>query len=256
MSAGKNDIFDLQDAAAALGLLSRLPVPVDPDRAAARGGRAAWAWPVAGAVIALIAGLVGVVLIAAGAPPALAAGIVLAVQVIITGAMHEDGIADSADGLWGGWERERRLEIMKDSWIGAYGVLALILSLGLRWTALAAIAASGSLLAAVLAAAMLSRAAMAALMTALPLARPGGLARAVGAPPVVASGVAAGIAVVAAMVLLGWLGLLAALWVAVIAIGWGAIAKAKIGGQTGDILGAMQQLAEIGVLALLASAAV
>ncbi len=69
------------------------------------------------------------------------AAMVLAAQAMITGAMHEDGLADTADGLWGGWDKARRLEIMKDSHIGTYGVMALILTVLVRWSALACCAA-------------------------------------------------------------------------------------------------------------------
>ena len=67
-----------------------------------------------------------------------------AAQALATGALHEDGLADSVDGFWGGATRERRLEIMKDSRIGSYGALALILSVLIRWTALSALLAEGS----------------------------------------------------------------------------------------------------------------
>ena len=123
------------DIATATALLTRLPVPFTADRAAA----AAWAYPVTGLFVATLAAAVASLALAFGLPPALAAGLVLAIQVIVTGAMHEDGLADSADGLWGGWTRARRLEIMRDSRIGTYGVLALVLVTGLRWAALTAI---------------------------------------------------------------------------------------------------------------------
>ena len=101
--------------------------------------------------------------------------------MITTGAMHEDGLADTVDGLWGGWTRDRRLEIMKDSHIGTYGVLALIVSAGLRWSVLAGLLTLGA--GPVVAIAVLSRASMPALMAALPNARGDGLAHKVGAPP-------------------------------------------------------------------------
>jgi len=120
------------DIPAAIGLLSRLPVPVDTDLATRRGARAAWAYPLAGLVVGALAGLVAQVALWLGLPPSIAALLALAAMIAITGALHEDGLADSADGLWGGWDRARRLEIMKDSRIGTYGVLALGLTLLLR----------------------------------------------------------------------------------------------------------------------------
>lgn len=235
-----------QDPAAALGLLSRLPVKVDMDSAQARGARAAWAYPLAGIGVAAIACLVGQGALWAGLPAAIVAGLVIATLAIITGAMHEDGLADSADGLWGGWEKARRLEIMKDSRIGAYGVLALVLSLLLRWAALAAVIEAGALWPVVIGAAALSRAAMVGVMSALPNARVGGLSSSVGRPPRATAIVALGIGAVVWLLLWPSGGPLVAALVAAGACG--LIAKAKIGGQTGDILGATQQITEIAVL--------
>ena len=245
----------LRDIAVALALLTRLPLPHLPEAAFARQARAVWAYPLAGLAVALPACLLGGLGTGAGLPPAVAAGLVLAVQVTLTGAMHEDGLADSADGLWGGHSPARRLEIMKDSRIGSYGVLALILSTGLRWTALTGLIAAGAWGAPV-AAALLSRAGMPALMAALPNARGDGLSRTVGRPPRIAVRGAVGLALILALIAAGLPGLLAALWAALAVLATGALARAKLGGQTGDILGATQQTAEIAaLLALLAAQA-
>lgn len=236
------------DLTAALGLLTRLPVPVDGTAAAARGARAAWAWPLAGLAVAGIAGAVGWAALVAGLPAGVAAGLVLAAQVMATGALHEDGLADTADGLWGGWDKERRLEIMRDSRIGAYGVVALVLSLGLRWSALAVVMAGPGWIWALLAAGVASRAGMVVLMAGLPPARPGGLSAATGQPPGSAVWRAAALGAVACVPLLGAGGMWALAAAAGALAGLAAVARAKIGGQTGDILGAGQQLAEIAVL--------
>ncbi len=89
------------DIAEALALLTRLPVR----RTRPRGAGAAWAWPLAGVAIAGLAGLAGLVGLYLGLPPAPAAALVLAVQIAATGALHEDGLADTADGFWGGTTR-------------------------------------------------------------------------------------------------------------------------------------------------------
>jgi adenosylcobinamide-GDP ribazoletransferase len=243
------------DIAMALGLLSRLPVQIDPEAAQARGARAAWAWPLAGAVIGLLAGLAGAVASLLGFAAPLAAGAALAASLMLTGAMHEDGLADSADGLWGGHDRARRLEIMKDSRIGAYGVIALVLSLGLRWAALTLLVEAGWLVLPMVAAGALSRAPMAALMNLLPNARGSGLADSVGRPPRDSVLLGLAIALALALIATGWTAALAALWAALAAFAVAGIARARIGGQTGDILGAAQQMAEMAVLAVLASAA-
>ncbi|RME14541.1 MAG: adenosylcobinamide-GDP ribazoletransferase [Alphaproteobacteria bacterium] len=242
-------LFRPGDLAAALALLTRLPVPADHRR----GGAAAWAWPLAGLAVALVAGLVGMVAAGFGLPPALVAGLVLAAQILVTGALHEDGLADSADGLWGGQDRARRLEIMKDSRIGSYGVLALGLSLGLRWGALAALIGTGHLFGALLTAAVLSRAPMAVLSAALPNARGSGLSADVGRPGRETALAAVALAGLVALLAAGWAALAAFLWVALATIALAALAKARLGGQTGDILGASQQLGEIAALSALAA---
>ena len=249
----KDDIVTMGDIPAALGLLTRLPVRVDTAAAMERGARAAWAWPVAGLIVGVLAAAAGTAALRLGLTPAVAAGLVLAVQIIVTGAMHEDGLADSADGLWGGWDKARRLEIMKDSRIGTYGVLALILSVGLRWSALQMLISFGLLWPAVVLSAMLSRLPMVALMHALPAARTSGLSRSVGTPPRSTLVLATGLALGATLLLVGPWALALALAVGGVSLVWATIAMAKIGGQTGDILGTAQQLAEITALLTLLS---
>lgn len=236
------------DVPAAVGLLSRLPVRVDTDRATARGAKAAWAYPVAGLALALIAASMGQIALLLSFPAPLTAGLVLTCLIVTSGAMHEDGLADSADGLWGGWDKERRLKIMKDSHIGTYGVLALVLSVGLRWQALTLLIAAGLLWPAVIVAAMLSRAVMVPVMARLPHARDSGLAHAVGKPDARATLLACGIAAVAALMLAQLVGVWLIALAALSAYACARLATAKIGGQTGDILGATQQITEITLL--------
>ncbi|MDF1718336.1 MAG: adenosylcobinamide-GDP ribazoletransferase [Antarcticimicrobium sp.] len=250
----KSDILTagVYDIAVALALLTRLPLPHLPAAALADQARSAWAWPLAGLAVAAPACLLGALAIGAGLPATISAGLVLVTQAMLSGAMHEDGLADSADGLWGGMTRERRLEIMRDSRIGSYGVLALILSAGLRWAALTGLIAAGAW-GAVLAAAVLSRAGMPALMAALPHARTDGLSHGVGRPGPGPVRGAVALAVALALVCTGWSALAAALCAALAVICVGMQARAQLGGQTGDILGAAQQIAEIAaLLALLA----
>lgn len=250
-----NGRFQFHDIAAAHGLLTRLPVPVEGDRAQTRGAQAAWAYPLVGltvgftgVVVAGVAGLFGV-------PATLTAGIVLVVLVAITGAMHEDGLADCADGFWGGWDRARRLEIMKDSRIGAYGVIALVLSLLVRWAALVLLFQAGIVWAAIILPAMISRASMVSVMHLMPNARENGLSQSVGRPDRTVAGIAGGIAVVGVVIF--WLGVLIplALFCCGVVLAVMAVARAKISGQTGDVLGAVQQLTEIAALVVMASLA-
>ena len=239
--------FDPRDIFTALGLLSRLPVPGDD----ARGAASAWAWPLAGLAVALPAALIAGTALHLGLSGGAAAGLALLAQCVLTGALHEDGLADSADGFWGGWEKPRRLEIMKDSHIGTYGVLALILITLLRWQALASLFSAGHVLVPLLIAAALSRAPMAVVMAALPNARGTGLSQSVGQPPRQTALAACILALAIAVLLAGFGGALTAVPVALTTLAVMAIARAKIGGQTGDVLGATQQLTDCAALLVL-----
>ena len=239
-------LMRLSDIGEAIGLLTRLPVQLD---GAPRGAAAAWAYPIAGLAVGLIGACVA--WLTMGFHPVLNAGLTLAVMTIVTGALHEDGLADTVDGLWGGWTAERRLEIMKDSHIGTYGVLALISSVVLRWAALVVIADQGSLWPIVLVLATLSRAPMVAVMHVLPNARTSGLSSSTGRPSAQTTGLGLGLAAVLAFVALGFSGAGLVLLLGVTTFAIIAIAARKIGGQTGDILGATQQVSEIAVLIFL-----
>lgn len=238
-----------EDIWVALGLLTRLPLPHrtwDQTRPAAH---AAWAYPLVGLIIGGLACLLGTVFVWLGLPTGVTAAALLLCMTLLTGAMHEDGLADSADGFWGGDTPARRLDIMKDSHIGAYGVIALIAGFTLRWSALSALITAGYLWAPMLVAAITSRAAMAYVMNALPNARQTGLSSMTGRPGTIATRIAIGLGVLACVAGFG----LAGVWAILCAIAATAfcstLAKRKIGGQTGDILGATQQVIEIVILA-------
>lgn len=197
-----------------------------------------------------MAGFAGLLALLSGLPPVLAAVVSLGASVMLSGAMHEDGLADTADGFWGGWTAARRLEIMKDSHIGTYGVIALVLSLLARWAALWLLLqqSGATALAAIVAAAALSRAAMAGVMWALPNARRSGLAHDVGRMTGRTALLAVAWATGIACLLLGWSAFGALFWLLAATLVMGFLARARIGGQTGDVLGATQQVTEIAVL--------
>lgn len=210
--------------------------------------------PLAALVIALPAALILLIAGLAGVSPPLAATLTVTVLVLTTGAFHEDGLADTADGLFGGHTPERRLEIMKDSRVGSFGALALGLSLLLRITALSALlqALGGwAAAAALLSAAPVSRAIALYLLATQPPARASGASAAVGQPSNATAWIALALALALALAaaLLGGLplaGLALGLLLAAAASLWlMRFARRLIGGQTGDILGAAQQLAEI-----------
>ncbi len=245
----------LDELAAAFGLLTRLPVgPFLPPGAAVNHAGCVWAYPVVGLKVGLLGGIVYWLAAWFGMPPALAAGWTLAALMLITGGLHEDGLADTADGFGGGSGRDRKLEIMRDSRIGSYGAIALILSLGLRGGAIAAMAAPGAVLIGLIVAGALGRAAMIVLLLALQPARTDGLGASLGRVPAgpAASGLA--IALLAAGVLLGVPVAFRAIASALIGTAFMALlARRQIGGYTGDVLGATEIVVECLVLTALAA---
>ena len=243
--------FQSEDIPAALGLLSRIPVRVNPDWVADRGARSAWAYPLCGAVVGALIGLVALASLSLGFSPEITAGFALVASVMITGALHEDGLADTADGLWGGQTPERRLEIMKDSRIGAYGVIALVLSLLIRWSALAVLFDAGYVFWALIGIGALSRVPLTVMMQTIEGARKEGLSANQGKPGESATLGALGIGAVIGVLGIGSSVFPAVIFAGMLVYGLCQLAKRKIGGQTGDILGAGQQVAEIAVLTVL-----
>ncbi|MGE0005279.1 MAG: adenosylcobinamide-GDP ribazoletransferase [Parvibaculaceae bacterium] len=241
------------DLLASLGFLTRLPMPGGPRPAPL--AEAMRAFPVAGCLIGAAAGLVLAALAAAGLPNLAAAAITLAALALLTGGLHEDGLADMADAFGGGHDRESKLAIMRDSHIGSYGVLALVLGLLAKAAALASLAAAPVAAVALLAASgAFSRALIVWLMASTPPARRDGLAHGAGQPSDFTARTALLIGGVTGLVLLlPGVGLVPALAI----MGAGALtaglvrflAMRQIGGHTGDICGAVQFLAETAMIA-------
>jgi adenosylcobinamide-GDP ribazoletransferase len=246
-----NKLLDWRDVAIALSLLSRWPLRLS-ESAYARSAQAVWAYPIAGALIGLPVAGFAIFCLWIGLPTGLSALLALAFLTATTGAMHEDGLADSADGLWGGHTAAQRLEIMKDSQIGTYGVLALIFGIGLRWLALTMLFDAGAVFGPILAAATLSRAVPPVLMRYLPAVRSSGLSKSVGRPEASHVGCAAATAIVFAVLALHGFPFVAFAGTILAGTGCAIIARSKVNGQTGDILGASQQVTEITVLLCLA----
>ncbi len=201
----------------------------------------------------LVGALIGAVIAAAyqGAhqvwPPVLAGAIVVAVDAIITGALHLDGLSDTADGLLPHLSRDRRLEVMADPTVGAFAAVTLIVTIGLRWSAMANPAIEWGTVIALWAA---SRTVAASIPAWLPYARPGGIATSFLGEGRLWPTLALIPEIVIIGVVSGWYGL-----AAVIAAGGGVVllvitAKRRLGGFTGDILGASIVITE--TLALVA----
>ena len=237
----------LSDVSSACGLLTRLPVLGARD--AWNAARATRVYPLVGALVGLIGGGVYWLCQLVALPSLPSALIAVAATVLVTGAFHEDGLADTADGLGGGTDKTRKLEIMRDSRVGSFGVTALILSVGLRAAAVAALAVAGSVTLGLIAAHAVARGLLPAIMALLPLAQGGGLAGGVGRPALHHALTALGFAAIVAFAALGFGGGLIALLAAAVAAGIVALlARVQIGGYTGDVLGAAEQAAEITVL--------
>jgi adenosylcobinamide-GDP ribazoletransferase len=247
----KDIVADLRMAASFVTIL-----PVASLKPAADGAiaRATWALPFAGLLVGLAGAFVYKVALRCGLTPNLAALLALATTALITGALHEDGLADTADGLGGGRTRERKLEIMRDSRIGTYGACALILSFGLRWSALATIADPFAAALALCAAHAAARAGVPAFMSLVPPARPDGLSASAGVPPGRSVAIAFAVGTLALALALGPGKALVGLVLLSLA-GWtlARLAIRQIGGQTGDILGAFEQIGEILILLVAAT---
>jgi adenosylcobinamide-GDP ribazoletransferase len=163
--------------------------------------------------------------------------------------LHEDGLADTADGFCGGRDREEKLAILRDSRQGTYGVLAIVLSVLLRTAALAAIGDVIHAGLALIAAHAASRAALPAAMIGLTPARHDGLGAMAGTPRAGGAIAAALIGAATALAALGPVrGAIALCLAGVMVFATVELARRQIGGHTGDVLGAFQQVGEIVIL--------
>lgn len=243
-----------RDLKIGLVFYTRLPFKVVGAIEGADLARATWANPLVGACVAVIGAMIFWLAEGLGLPPALAAALALAATLLATGCFHEDGLADMVDGFGGGWTRERKLEIMRDSRHGTYGVAALVLSLLLRWLCLASLSSSHLVLFALLVSHGAARGAIPLMMVLLPAARTEGLSAYAGLPPRRSVLVALAISVLGLLLLLGpATGLLAILALALSLLFMALLALHQIGGYTGDVLGATEQLGEIAVLLVVVS---
>ncbi|PTL81370.1 adenosylcobinamide-GDP ribazoletransferase [Vitiosangium sp. GDMCC 1.1324] len=237
---------------AGIAFLSRIPVPGAATFDAADVGRATLLFPVVGALLGGLLVLVRHALYPA-LPPLVAAFLLLAVGALLTGALHLDGLADMADGFGGGRTKEDVLRIMRDHLIGAYGAVALLLVVGLKASALAALLERGQADGALLVAPVLGRWASVFQGRFLPYARrSGGLGSAitdhvgwmewVGATLLTLGGVGG---------LLGWWGGVVFGGVTAVSAIQGAWCKTRIGGITGDTMGANTEVCEALVFVVL-----
>lgn len=230
----------------AVGFLTRLPLPKNLEYNEALFQKTPLFFPAVGLLVALLTGLVAVLGFALFDDLAVAVVLSMLASLLITGAFHEDGLADSADGFGGGWQREDVLRIMKDSRIGTFGAAALVCILALKAVSLTALGDINQLLVALCWGHVLSRAVATSLMLELDYVRGEGkskpLARQIQGGPWLLSL----LPLLPVVVLGNWPPLLI---LALSLLGFRYAAKAyllrRLGGYTGDALGAVQQLAEV-----------
>jgi adenosylcobinamide-GDP ribazoletransferase len=241
--------------------LTRLPVPVPTgaDGQCPPLAKAVWAFPLVGATVGGIAGLVLIAASALGLNSTTSVLIAIAASIVTTGALHEDGLADVADGFGGGSTIDDKLAIMRDSRIGTYGVVALALSLSLKASLLSSVLGLGlgPATLALVASGAVSRAAIVLVMVFLTPARSDGLSAAAGRPHAAAAWLNGAIAAAITIAVLWpreslflepWAGVAAFAAAMTAAAFIGILAQRQIGGQTGDVLGSVQQAAEISAL--------
>ncbi len=227
--------------------LTRLPVLTLEFTGHTSLAAASWAFPVVGLGVGIIGAAVLGIAHWLSVPAEVSAALALAAMTITTGALHEDGLADTADGFGLTGDTERRLAAMRDVRTGAFGITALILIFTVRWSALGVLGMDGS--PALIAAATISRGVLPYVMYAVPNARSDGLSAGAGRPELRLALWALVITAIVSLFAFGFGGAIAALAVAgLITAGLAMLARRLIGGQTGDVLGAIQQIAEAGVL--------
>jgi adenosylcobinamide-GDP ribazoletransferase len=250
------------DSRAALAFLTVLPATAlgEPPGTKPDFRRGARSFPLVGTVVGLAGGAVLMGAVAVGLTPLIAAVLAVLASVLLSGAIHEDGLADTADGFGGGDTSETKLAIMDDSRVGAYGAVAIGFSLLLRVATLTALVPvnGGRAAAALIAAETASRAMMVQLWCRLPAAKLGGMSEETGVPDeqamYTALFIAALIVLIAIIPTSGfWAALFGSFLLIAASIGFERLSANQIGGRTGDTLGACQQVTAAAFLVGIAS---
>jgi adenosylcobinamide-GDP ribazoletransferase len=243
----------LVDLRTAVAFLTRLPVPSLEGAPPADFARAYRVFPLVGAAIGAAVGLLYLGMRVIGLPDLAAAGLALGASALLTGALHEDGLADVADGFGGGRDTAAKLDIMRDSRLGTYGALILMVSFVAKLSALAALP-DAIVVQSLIAAHALARGVLPLISMSLPMARKDGLASQAGRPDLATAATASATALIIAVLSLPLIEALSAMLVAIAAaVGTAWLAQRQIGGQTGDVLGAAEQVGETAILLLLAA---
>ncbi len=242
----------LDELIAALTLLTRLPVSgLVGSREWPDAASSVWAYPIVGALVGGVGGIVLWIAERSGLSSAIAAILALAAMLLLTGGLHEDGLADTADAFGGGSTAARKLEIMRDSRIGSYGALALIVALGLRGAALASLPPEVGM-AALIAAGSLGRGAILVVLMSLSPARADSSAAPLRQVRFHVAGIGLLLAVAVSRLLSFHAALTCIFGAAVAGLSMAAFARRQVGGYTGDVLGAVAVFAECVALVIVA----
>jgi adenosylcobinamide-GDP ribazoletransferase len=242
------------DVVRAIGLLTVLPVRPHWDERAAPG-RAMAFYPLVGAMIGAVLAALAFLLSLSQLPAAgalLPATLVLAAWAGITGGLHLDGWADCCDALFVPADRERRLQILKDPRLGSFGGIGLVLLLLVKLAALQGVMASPGGLVALLLVPTAARWVLVLAARSFPLARPDGMAatfrQGLGAREVIVATATLLVVAIPGVVVLGPRGLISLVVAPVAMVASAGLAKARLGGLTGDVYGAIVELAETAAL--------
>jgi adenosylcobinamide-GDP ribazoletransferase len=235
-----------QDFLVALVFLTRLPLnpsfffQMNALRSACR------CFPLIGLIVGGAAGTIYIVSDITGLPSLVSAILAIGAQILLTGALHEDAVGDVADGFGGGQDKAKKLEIMRDSRVGTYAVVTLIIVLGLKVVAISHLPHPFLVFGILVSAAATSRGMITGALYFLPPARDDGLGHGSGRPELMSLLWAIIFSILISVLVLGpHLGSLALFFAILGASFMGIVAKRQIGGQTGDVLGAVQQVSEI-----------
>ena len=236
----------IQDFLISLVFLTRLPIPLDIKFTMSAVSSASRCFPLVGVIVGGISGAVFYGSYLLNLSPLLCAFLALAAQVLLTGALHEDAIGDVADGFGGGATKDKKLEIMRDSRVGTYAVVTLILAMGIKAPALSSFGNPGTAFAIIICSAIVSRGMLTWGMYLLRPARDNGLGASAGKPALITALWALVFTLLLPILVLGpFLGSIGILSAMVGAVLISLVAFRQIGGQTGDVLGSIQQFAEI-----------
>ena len=234
---------------AAIAFLTRLPVPVHPQPA--QIARATAWFPLGGLIVGAILLAIDRIAMRGLPPPAVDALLVVALASV-TGALHLDGLADSADGLFGGYTPQRRLEIKRDVHTGSFGVVAIASVLLLKWAGLNALPPQVRI-EAILLAPCVARFAMLPAMAVYPYAREHGVGTGYREHAGAALALGGATALITGIALIGAGGVYVLALAAAVGLGAGALATRLAGGVTGDVFGAIVEITEAAALLFVAA---